>query len=182
MRLVQVHFAPIICALFRCFPLFLKWVLGFGNVEVLDIVHVSKVGAFPMLSIYQRRSLSEALYCHGEGVYAVSLGSSCHFHALHHCFSFAWPWRSPLRPKELWFGESEKLPMPVTVLEEVQQDTSLQTLHVLLLEVLPKKKCPCIPQGIMVIKSSAQATTIEGQGRRTKMPLGCYLIYLSHPF
>ena len=141
-RLVRVHFSPIICALFRCFPLFLKWVLGPGNAEILDIVHVSKEGAFPMLSTYQRRSLSEALYCHGEGVYAVSLGSSCHFHASHHCFSFAWPWRSPLRPKELWSGESEELPMPVTVLEEVQQDTSLQTLHVLLLEVLPKKKVP----------------------------------------
>ncbi|RVW18050.1 hypothetical protein CK203_113346 [Vitis vinifera] len=87
-----------------------------------------------------RRSLSEALYCHGEGVYAVSLGSSYHFHASHHCFSFAWPWRSPLRPKEPWSGESEELPMPVTVLEKVQQDTALQTLHVLLLEVLPKKK------------------------------------------
>ncbi|RVW61401.1 hypothetical protein CK203_032056 [Vitis vinifera] len=120
----------------------LRGVLRPGNVEVLDIVHVSKEGAFPMLSTYQRRSLSEALYCHGEGVHAVSLGFSCHFHASHHCFSFAWPWRSPLRPKELWSGESEELPMPVTVLEEVQQDTALQTLHVLLLEVLPKKKVP----------------------------------------
>ncbi|CBI35568.3 unnamed protein product, partial [Vitis vinifera] len=114
-----------------------------------DIVHVSKEGAFPMLSTYQRRSLSEALYCHGEGVYAVSLGSSCHFHASHHCISFAWPWQSPLRPKELWSGESEELPMPVTVLEEVQQDTALQTLHVLLLQQLKAKeggpKCPWFP-------------------------------------
>ncbi|KAL6311368.1 hypothetical protein AAG906_022959 [Vitis piasezkii] len=114
-RLYGSIFSYYLCSVYL-FSLFLKWVLGL-EAEILDIVHVDKEGAFPMLSTYRRRSLSEALYCHGEGV-SVSLGSSCHFHASHHCIS-PWPWRSPLRPKELWW--SRRASMPVTMLEEVRK-------------------------------------------------------------
>ncbi|KAL6321139.1 hypothetical protein AAG906_012911 [Vitis piasezkii] len=120
-------------------------------------------GSHCLREFRKRRSLSEALYCHGEGVSVVSLGSSCHFHASHHCIN-PWPWRSPLRPKELWSGK-------------VRQDTTLQTLHVLTLSAT-KKVLHSRYYSNKVVCRLQQLKAKEGG---PKCP-GCYLIYPSHPF